>query len=68
MIIPRKIYKVTFGEIFRGDDLVDRSFTVAAETAERAIEVARDCYKNNPRKKSCYVREVELLVANLDAD
>ena len=67
MDIPRKAYRVVFGVIESEKDLEAISYSVMAETVERAIEISRDLL---PKKvqKIYYAREVSLLVGDFDAD
>ena len=68
MKIPIKAYKVSFGETDEEGEVVwwqDRC--VLAETADRAIEVARSTFpKEQQGKRIYYAVAVELLVEGFD--
>jgi len=68
MVLDRKAYKVNFGrETTVGDVCSEDSKVVIAETAERAIEIAKDLLSAK-EKKVYYVSEVEMLISKIDED
>lgn len=67
MTITRKAYEVRFGEEFKNKEYDFDSKIVMAETAERAIEVAKECFSKK-RFKTMFVKEVKLLVDGFDRD
>jgi hypothetical protein len=68
MTLKRKVYKVTFGEVLKGDIEYSNAYskTVLAETADRAIEVAKDLLTKR-ESRTCFAAEVTL-ITELDAD
>lgn len=67
MTFNTKIFEVVFGWADDGDEIPnDRSFTVQAETGERAIEIARDLLPKKGRAEF-FVHEIHCRVFQINA-